>query len=84
MEILDSSEVIESFGIEYFRELSTFGALSDDFIMDLLSNGSIARLDKGDYIARYNEVANEFQVILKGKTAFYKHNKGCDVLTPTL
>jgi CRP-like cAMP-binding protein len=81
MEILDAGKVIESFGLAYFRDLSTLGALSDEVIVDLLNRGTIKRFKKGEYIDRYGEVADDFQVVLQGKVAFYKHCEGHDVLT---
>ncbi len=81
MKILAATEVIESLGFPYLRELATFGALSDEVIEDLLTRGTIKQYDKGEYIARYDEVAEDFQVVLTGKVAFYKHCEGHDVLT---
>ena len=80
MEVLGAAEVIEDMGLAYFRELSTFGALSDDMIVDMMRKGTIRRYRRGEYIARYGEVANEFQVVLQGRMAFYKHSDVCDVL----
>lgn len=81
MEVLGADEIIEDLGIVYFRELSTFGALSDEVIIDMLDNGTIRQFKKGEYLARYGEVAGEFQVVLQGRMAFYKHSEVCDVLT---
>ena len=81
METLDATEVIESLGLPYLRELSTLGALPDEVIEDLLNRGTIKQYDKGEYIARYDEVAEDFQVVLTGKIAFYKHCEEQDVLT---
>jgi signal-transduction protein with cAMP-binding, CBS, and nucleotidyltransferase domain len=81
MEILDSAEVIETLGLSYMRELSTFGALSDEVITDMLTKGVIKRFDKGEYVARLDQVASDFKVVLQGKFAFYKHGEDCDVLT---
>jgi CRP-like cAMP-binding protein len=81
MQILDATEVIEKLGLPYLRELSTFGALSDPVIVDLLTNGVIKRFAKGEYIARLDQIASEFQVVLRGRFAFYKHGEDCDVLT---
>ena len=81
MKILDASEVIESLGLPYLRELATFGALSDEVIIDLLNRGIIKQFKKGEYIARHGEIARDFNVVLQGKTAFYKHYEDCDVLT---
>ena len=81
MEILDASKVIESLGLPYLRELATFGALSDEVIIDLLNRGTIKQFKKGEYIARHGEIARDFNVVLQGRTAFYKHYEDCDVLT---
>ncbi len=81
MEILNSGETIESLGLPYLKELSTFGALSDRVIVDLMTNGVIRRYARGEYITRLNQVASEFQVVLQGRFAFYKHGEESDVLT---
>jgi signal-transduction protein with cAMP-binding, CBS, and nucleotidyltransferase domain len=81
MEVLDAAEVIETLGLPYLRELSTFGALSDEIIADMLTNGVIKRFEKGEYVSRLNQIAAEFKVVLRGKFAFYKHGEDCDVLT---
>ncbi len=81
MKIIDASEVIESLGLPYLRELATFGALPDEVIVDLLSYGTIRQFKRGEYVARHSQIASDFQIVLQGKTAFYKHYEGCDVLT---
>ena len=81
MEILDADEVIETLGLPYMRELSTFGALSDEIIVDMLTRGVIKRFKKGEYVTRLGQTAAEFKVVLRGKFAFYKHGEDCDVLT---
>ncbi len=78
---IDADNVIDKFGIEYFRELSTFGALPDEMILGLLRGGTIVRLAKGEYISRFDEEASDFQVVLSGKLAYYKRYEGHDVLT---
>ena len=81
MVTIAADDVIDKFGIGYFHELSTFGALSDETILELLRGGTIIQLKKGEYIARFNEEASEFQVVLSGKLAYYKRYEGHDVLT---
>jgi CRP-like cAMP-binding protein len=81
MGILDAEEAIEKLGLPRLRELSTFGALSDGVIVDLLTNGVIRRYAKGEYISRLDQVASEFEVVLQGRFAFYKHGEDSDVLT---
>ena len=68
-------------GFDYLNELSTFGALSNDAIVNLLQNGVIKHLARGEYVTRLNQVASEFQVLLRGRIAFYKCFEGRDVLT---
>ena len=81
MEILDSGETIERLGLDYLNELSTFGALSNDAIVNLLDNGVIKHFARGEYVTRLGQVASEFQVLLRGRFAYYKCFEGCDVLT---
>ena len=81
MKVLDAGKTVESLGLPYLRELSSFGALSDEVIVDLLTNGIIKCYAKGEYIARLEQVASEFQVVLQGRFAFYKHGEESDVLT---
>ena len=70
---LDASEVIAEHGIAYFQAMSTFGALSEGFIRDVLEAGQIDQLHKKDYITRAGEPAEEFHVILEGEVAYYRH-----------
>ena len=81
MELVEPADVIESLGILYLQELSTFGALSDEVIVDLVSHGKIQRLSSGEYIEHFGEKADDFQVILQGRLAYYKRLEGRDVLT---
>ena len=81
MKLLDASEVIESLGLPYLRELATFGALPDKVIVDLLSRGTIRQFNRGEYVVRRSQIASDFQIVLQGKTAFYKHYEECDILT---
>jgi len=81
MKIVEAAEVIERLGIAYLRELSTFGALSQEIIVHLLQQGRIEQLEKGEYIAHIGEDAADFQVVLQGSLAYYKRFEGHDVLT---
>ena len=81
MQNVSAGEVIESLGIPYFQELSTFGALSNEVIKDLLEHGRIEKYDQGEIIEHFKEEAADFQVVLKGKIAYYKRFEDHDVLT---
>ena len=81
MKQLDSQEVLKTFGLAYFRELATFGALSDKAIEWMLQQGLIERVDAGRRITRFGDAANSFHIVLDGQTAFYKRHGDRDVLT---
>jgi signal-transduction protein with cAMP-binding, CBS, and nucleotidyltransferase domain len=81
METVATTTLIDTLGMPYFRELSTFGALSDQVIKEILERGTITSIAKGEYIDRIGQPVNEFQVVLQGKIAYYKHFEGHDVLT---
>lgn len=81
MRILDAAEVLEAFGPEHTRELSTFGALSDDSVRYLLRQGRLLQLEPREVLYRPGDAANGFFVVLSGTLAFYKHFRTYDVLT---
>jgi signal-transduction protein with cAMP-binding, CBS, and nucleotidyltransferase domain len=81
MEIIEASGVLEAFGLPYFRQLSTLGALSDEAIVSLLQHGTVRRYEQGDFVSRLDQGASEFQIVLEGRIAYYKHFEGRDVLT---
>lgn len=81
MNRLTVKELLARLDLEACRELATFGALSDECILALLNGGEIWELAAGERIERYDEPADDFQVVLSGRTAFYKRGDGCQVLT---
>ena len=81
MKIIDAELVINQHGMPYFRELATFGALPDHVIHNILENGVIRQYQSGEYISRLGETASDFQVVLSGQMAFYKHHQDHDTLT---
>lgn len=81
MQTVDAESVIRNLGMDYLRGQPSFNALEDSVIVDLLRGGTIVSLDRGEYIARFDEVAADFQIVLKGELAYYKHCGDHDVLT---
>ena len=47
MKILTLTELYQQFSSEYFQELSTFGALSEEVVKRLLAEGEIFELEPG-------------------------------------
>ena len=81
MQLIDPAEVIDTLGLQYLQELSTFGALSEAVILDLITNGKVEQLQKGEFIAHHQEKADDFQIVVQGRSAYYKRQQGHDVLT---
>ena len=81
MKVLDADATIDLLGLDYLNELSTFGALSDAAITNMMRNGVIRQYDRGENITRLDQPAEEFQVLLRGRVAFYKRFEDRDVLT---
>ena len=81
MKILGADETINLLGWACLNDLSTFGALSNGVILDLLHKGVIRHYMKGEYVTRMDQVADDFQVVLSGCVAYYRCFVGRDVLT---
>ena len=72
MQTLNATQLIELLGIDYFKEGSTFGALSDEAIRYLLEKGQILQLDKGEQLFAYGDPGDSFYVVLQGSVQFMK------------
>jgi len=81
MKPLDGDVLWNSWGAGHFRELSTFGALSDRSILGLLRGGRVFELAQGEVLYRPHDRADGFYVILKGVLALYMHHHDHDALT---
>ncbi|WP_193161196.1 cyclic nucleotide-binding domain-containing protein [Microbulbifer hainanensis] len=66
METVDALALWQQFGPAYFRELSTFGALPEDVILSLLTNGRAIRLNKGEVLYSVGDKSESFFVVLSG------------------
>ena len=81
MDILNPQPLIDELGLPYFRELATFGALSDEAILALIRKGQLWQLAAGEKLIRLNQSADDFQVVITGRTAFYKRGASEEVFT---
>lgn len=75
------ARLLQEFPIDYLRELSTFGALSDEMIMQLVTQGDIFQLDEGEALYHVGDAVEEFYVVLKGRIALYHHHLNQPALT---
>lgn len=81
MKTLDVDFVLEWLSRACLHELSTFGALSEECLCFLLTNGRLLQLHRGDLLYRAGDAADGFYVVLQGELGFYKQSEGLDVLT---
>lgn len=71
MREIDALEFWRARGSDYFRELSTFGALPDNVVRGLLQNGRVIELDEGEYLYNFGEQSDSFYIVLSGTVATY-------------
>ncbi|MEM7564475.1 MAG: cyclic nucleotide-binding domain-containing protein [Pseudomonadota bacterium] len=77
----EPKQVMQQLGLEQMRQLSIFRELSDQVIADLVFRGQVDALPKGESITRIDQDASDFQVVLQGRLAYYKHCDDHYVLT---
>lgn len=66
MHTVDGLQLWEALGPAYFRELSSFGALPDEVIRNLLEDGRVISLDAGDTLYTAGNCSDAFYIILRG------------------
>ncbi|MBN3562080.1 Crp/Fnr family transcriptional regulator [Aliamphritea spongicola] len=81
MKTLQAESLLKEFGLPYFRELASFGALSDEMIRNMVHKGVCVQLEQGEILKPYESPVDGFSIVLKGDIAFYKHCETHDVLT---
>lgn len=80
MKLVDGEMLLQTLGPAYFRELSTFGALSDRVVHRLLCESQIFELNAGDVVYRAGDRTDSFYVVLRGAMNLYVSNDHLDVL----
>ncbi|WP_190294929.1 cyclic nucleotide-binding domain-containing protein [Marinobacter sp. R17] len=71
MREIDALEFWQAQGSAYFRELSTFGALQDDVVLQLLRQGRLIALETGEKLYDIGERSEAFYIILTGSVSTY-------------
>lgn len=74
MNLIEGSDLLEKFGMEYFQGASIFGALSSEVIDYLLHRGKVYSVDKWDIIYKPGDKGDRFFVILGGSVSFYQYH----------
>ena len=75
MQLHTYSAVKDIFPTDYCRELSMFGALSDDCLGHLLSEGRIRCCEQDDLLFSPGEESGHFFVLLSGRIGFSRQKK---------
>lgn len=71
MQSIDARKYWQLKGDSYFRELSTFGALSDEAILHLLVSGRLIELHEGEHLYEAGERSESFDITLSGNVKTY-------------
>lgn len=72
MQTLDLAALGDILPADAFKQMSAFGALSDDFVAQVLAGGELLKLARGETLYRQGERADCFYVILQGHLAIYQ------------
>lgn len=72
MQLLTAKQLLQRYSPEYFKEASTFGALTTETVLWLIENGRIYSLDTDETLFEIDERGDNFFIILKGSFAYYK------------
>jgi len=81
---LDGRNLVDEWGLDHFKNCSTFGALSDQAIRFLCSNGKIVSLTDGETLFRTGDPADGFFVLLKGRLDCFRPVEGEEVPISTI
>lgn len=81
MKTISYNSLLKTYNSDYFRELASFGALSQETIEYMMKSGSILSFENKEIIYKYGERTNSFSIVIDGDIAFYKHCEDHDVLT---
>ncbi|MGB0466485.1 MAG: cyclic nucleotide-binding domain-containing protein [Pontibacterium sp.] len=73
MKSVSTEQLCQTFSPEYFRELSSFGAISDETVLKLLRDGNVFHLEPDEVLYHAGEKVQAFYIILRGKIALYYH-----------
>lgn len=80
METLDYQALLNEAGVEPFKSGSVFGALGDEAICMLLSQGRILALVDGEELFHPGDPGDSFYIVLKGRFNYLRQTDKGEVL----
>lgn len=73
MQRLSTTEINSAFPLAHCRELSMFGALSQDSVQFLLEQGQVLRYEQGERLFSCAEQSDRFYIVLAGTLGYYRY-----------
>lgn len=83
MQTLDPAVLGDILPADAFKQMSAFGALSDDFVEQVLARGELLKLAPGETLYRQGDRADCFYVVLQGCMAIYQDSAAGREVTHT-
>ena len=81
MKTLSVEDLYRTLSPSYFEALSTFGALSEKVVKQLLTEGSLFELDAGEALYNTGDMVEEFFVVLTGNIELFHFHRDQPSLT---
>jgi CRP-like cAMP-binding protein len=76
MKHVNGKMLIDEYGVDYFKNTSTFGALQDDVLCLLIENGETIQCSAGQVLFDIGIPSDCFYVLLTCSASLYKYNDG--------
>lgn len=76
MQELSGETLLNELGMDFLKSASTFGALSEPAIRQLMLQGRVFRLSDGEPLFKPGEPGDSFFVILRGTVSYYRQHEG--------
>ncbi len=76
MKTVDGCALIDKLGMDCLRQVSVFGALSEDGIAFLMTRGRVLQLDAGEVLYQPGDRGDCFYVVLQGVLSFHQLHEG--------
>jgi CRP-like cAMP-binding protein len=77
MKQVDGKTLIAEYGVDHFKNISTFGALQEDVLCLLIESGEVLQCDADDVLFDIGLPSDCFYVLLTCSASLFKYNDGC-------
>jgi len=69
---LSAEQLLQRYDLDYFKEASSLGALTDEAISFLFREGDLMEMDSGDHLFNLGDPGDSFFIIMDGSVALYR------------